>query len=921
MWSPTRRGFLGGLVGGAAAGIASGEPLALAGEAAAAEPKTPLKCTVNGALRETEVGADSSALDFVRRTCGLKGAKLGCGHGVCGACTIQVNGTPMVSCLLPAAHLHGAEVTTVEHFDPLHPIQKAFLAEDALQCGYCTPGFVVEAIAFHDAWRRDHGTSTPPRSAVDAALAGHVCRCGAYASIIAAVTAACEGKFDAGDFTMPRADGLEKVTGKAEYTVDVQLEGQLEGRILRSPHGAARVLELDLEAARAIDGVFAVVRLIIPAGTVRYAGQAIAAVAAKDRSVADLAMAAISVKYEVFKPVIGIAAARADGARPVYERKREKKQAPPAGEGPMLPTHWKGNERGPASSHILAKPHAADRAVKRAETEGWLADRVFKTQCQVHTPLEPRACVASWRDGRLEVRVSTQAVADMAVDICEHWELSRDQVTVLAPYVGGAFGSKVGLDMETRAAIELTRACGLPVRVVVDRHEELMIGGNRPAQELEMQVAISAERELDGIVSIARSDSGVSVGASTGFNVRLVYKGKERRLEDTDCITNGPPAKPFRGPGGPPAMFALEGCMDDLAVRMGEDSIQAHLRWDQHVVRRKMYAVLAEVPWWKDRPKEPGTGRYRRGVGLAIAAWPYFLSPGTHVRVDAGLDGITASAAIQDLGTGSRSVIANAVADVLGVPPEKIKVRVGDSRDAHGPMSAGSRTTASVYPAARRAAAELVKELVESAEGLGLVGVVRAPGGIKHRDGFMSWEDLAKLAPTTVIKRRPRDPGGYFLPLAVGGIAVGKNLAGAVTAMEVEVDTRLGQVRATRAWLGIGSGKLAAPALARSQAEGGVLQGVSYALYEERFLDPGTGRLLTHDLEHYRIAGIGDCPEIEVHFDTSGFTEANGGPVGLAELCTVGVAGAVGNAVFRATGWRPQELPIRPERVLAGVRA
>jgi aerobic-type carbon monoxide dehydrogenase small subunit (CoxS/CutS family) len=239
-----------------------------------------MNIVINGKVC-TVVDDDAMLIDVVRSG-GLTGTKLVCGSGVCGACTVLLDGKPVVSCLMPAKAARDRQVTTVEGIaaSELHPVQKAFIACDALQCGFCTPGFVVEAAAFHDAWRRNNGNVIPPRANVIAALAGHLCRCGAYASICNAVEQACAGRFDTAAPRGPRVEAVEKVTGDAKYTVDIALERQLEGAILRSPHPHARVVTLDLTAVRKVPGVAAAVSLLGPDRTVRFAGQEIVAVAA-----------------------------------------------------------------------------------------------------------------------------------------------------------------------------------------------------------------------------------------------------------------------------------------------------------------------------------------------------------------------------------------------------------------------------------------------------------------------------------------------------------------------------------------------------------------------------------------------------------------------------------------------------------------
>src|SRR3954467_9871135 len=209
--------------------------------------------TINGRIEPLPGDPDAMLIEVVRDALNLTGTKLVCGAGVCGACTVLVDGVPVVSCLMPARAVAGKTVTTVEGIGAgrLHPVQKAFMAHDALQCGFCTPGFIVEAAAFHDRWCNAKGTAAPSREDIGAALSGHLCRCGAYEGIFRAVAEACSGRFDGNDPVAPRLEARDKVTGLARYTVDIRHDGQLEGVILRSTVAHARIKNLDLAPARA----------------------------------------------------------------------------------------------------------------------------------------------------------------------------------------------------------------------------------------------------------------------------------------------------------------------------------------------------------------------------------------------------------------------------------------------------------------------------------------------------------------------------------------------------------------------------------------------------------------------------------------------------------------------------------------------
>jgi xanthine dehydrogenase YagR molybdenum-binding subunit len=881
--------------------------------------------SVNGKPCELEVRAEETVVEVLRDRLDLTGTKLVCGDGVCGACTVLLDRVPVVSCLLPATALQGREVTTIEGFGPqLHPVQRAFIANDALQCGYCTPGFVVEAIAFHDRWREERGTEEPTRNDVAEALAGHLCRCGAYVGIVAAVRDACAGRFDDGDTAAPRLEAPEKVTGRAVYAADVRHEGQLEGAILRSPHPHARVLSIDLDASRALPGVAAAVELLGKERVVRYVGQEVAAVAATDRRTAQEALRRVRVEYEPLPAAVGAQAARREGAPAVYSGLR--KRPPTSGEGPLSPAPWRGNVRGPSGA-FSQRARRARRLIAEARDRGdpLLVEGRWRTAPQVHTPFEPHACVARWEGETLHVHLSTQAAGRVAERIAERFGLSSEQVRLVAEHVGGGFGAKQNLTPEAVAAIDLARAAGAPVRVALDRGQEMSVAGYRPAAEIELALLAGESDGPRAIRMHVYGDGGVSAGSGIAFFGRMVYPAPAKDLKDYDVLNNMPPGVPFRGPGAPVACWALEQAVDEAAHRLGEDPVALRRRWDPHAGRQRLYRWVEALPLWTGRPPTGSQqGRFRRGVGVAAGNWVYAYQLGCHVEV--GVEGgrLFVATGSQDIGTGSRSVLARTVATPFGIDPSDVDVRIGRSSFVRGPSSGGSSATATLVPMTLAAIADLRVRLIEHA---------RAEGGIGNR----TWPAIVASAPDLTVRAdRPDDAraAGTGRPLEGSGpagwvtarmlrwaskLALGRGYTGAVHVSEVEVDTWHGRTRVLRAAAGIAVGRVAAPDLARSQCYGGVIQGLGYALYEQRQDDPQRGIVLSAGLEDYRIPGIGDVPEIEVHFDEEGFEHVPGGGAGLGELSTIAVAASVGNAVHNATGWRPYELPIRPDRLLKGM--
>uniref|UniRef100_UPI0003704791 molybdopterin-dependent oxidoreductase n=1 Tax=Nocardiopsis lucentensis TaxID=53441 RepID=UPI0003704791 len=520
---------------------------------------------VNGSPAPASDTPGATAAEHIRDRLGLTGTKIACGDGVCGACTVLLDGSPTVSCLLPADALPGRSVTTVEGLGGTHPVQRAFAAHDGLQCGYCTPGFVVEAATFTDAWRAEHGDVRPDRDTVADALSGHLCRCGAYEGIFSAVAAACAGEFDTEpEQDPPRADALDKVTGRARFTVDRTPPGCWESVFVRSTLPHARIRSVDPAGARTESGTGpdtapVLVDLLGEERVVRYAGQPIAVVAAPTGAEARAAAEAVRVDYDPLPAVLTREAALAPGAPMLYPTKEEQKAAPAYAEGVAMPASWRGNLRGPFTlgwrrGTALKRLRAAGRA-----NDPRLVAEEYTTSAQLHTSLEPHACVADWAaDGHLTMYMSTQAVSEIATAVAERWGLPRDRVRVITEYVGGGFGAKASLSTDIVASVELSRLAQAPVRVAFTRAEELTDAGYRPGTRTRVALLADDKGDLAAMSVDSYGDGGVSYGSMTAMLAALMYGRTPRRTRDYDVVTNHPPGSPFRGPGGPPMAFALE---------------------------------------------------------------------------------------------------------------------------------------------------------------------------------------------------------------------------------------------------------------------------------------------------------------------------------------------------------------------------
>nr|UXE46110.1 putative xanthine dehydrogenase molybdenum-binding subunit XdhA [uncultured bacterium] len=880
-----------------------------------------MRLFVNERSVEVESHQDETAIDLLRDRLNLTGAKLCCGSGTCGACTILVDGTPVCACLLPATALEGRHLRTIEALpDASHPVQRAFMYEDAMQCGFCTPGFVMHAVAFHDEWRRRFGDTMPSADAVSHAFSGHLCRCGTYPAVSGAIARACAGQYDTAPAGMPpRYDARAKVTGTATYTVDVRLPDMLEGRLVRAPLAHAIVDDIDMADALNVEGAKAVVVFAQAGAEIRYVGQEVAAVAAIDLPTADRAVAAARVTFQPKPAVVSAASAVLPGAARVYSALEFGKAS--ESELPIVPARWHGNVRGPTSL-LSEHGHHADEIIDgaRDDRDGGLVDGRWHASSQSHTALEPHAAVAHWRaDGTLDVYLSTQACSDMAIAIADRFGLETSAVRVLCPFTGGAFGAKAELTMEAVAAIELSRQVGVPVRIALTREEEFAYGGYRPAVDLDVALEVDELGTMKALALTAHTDGGTAIGSTVAAVGRFTYPAVPKHLRDYDVVSHTPPAKPFRGPGGAAAFWGMEQAIDRAAEQRGFDPIDLRATNDPNPVRMALLNWARSLPVWRERQaRQASHQRVVRGVGMATGAWVYFTQPSTEVTVGT-LDGeLVVSTAGQDVGTGTRTVLATIVANIFDVEPHAIRVDIGDSTLARGPMSSGSRTAASIGPAAAEAARQVRDELLQFAtKHFSGARVEPCAGGVRRDGAFVPWSAISSAAPrVSVTSKRPRDPGGSALPFALDGFLVGRGTPMSVHVSEVEVDRWLGHVRVCRIWTGLAVGRLIAPQLARSQALGAAVQGVGYALYEERRLDPVSGRTLTVGFDEHRHCGIADAPDIDVHFVTEGFEHVAGGSVGLGELSGLAVAASIGNAVYHATGWRPTALPLRPERLI-----
>ncbi|MET0619333.1 MAG: xanthine dehydrogenase family protein molybdopterin-binding subunit [Thermoanaerobaculia bacterium] len=714
---------------------------------------------------------------------------------------------------------------------------------------------------------------------------------------------------------IPRLDATAKASGEARYSIDVRLPGMLYARILRSPYAAATVKSIDLVPARTLPGVKAALVLTEPGEKIRFAGQEVAAVAADSPERVDDALRAIVVAYEPRPFVVGIEAAEKSNAPLVFDTKAETKASAGDVEERAKGLARKGNVVGPRASG------KGDVEAGFRECDA-IVEATYVTQVQCHSALETHGLVAQWEGDNLNVWASTQGIYSVRDDLAEALKIPASRVRVVTEYMGGGFGAKFGPRIEGIAAARLAKESGAPVKLFLDRKEEQTATGNRPSSIQKIKAGATKDGKLKALHLIVHGTGGTNGGTGTSGPAKNIYECPNLKVEEYDVFTNAGPSAAFRAPGHPQGAFALEATMDALARKLGMDPLEFRMKNDPSEVRREEFRIGAEKIGWKTRDSRRATKdpAILRGVGVGAAVWYNTGGTGPRATVTLNRDGSAeVEHGVQDLGTGARTVVAIVAAEELGLPLEKVSVRIGDTRMPFGPASGGSKTTPSSAPTIRRAAYQAKRGLAAAAAKEWKVPAesVTVDGGFVSSSADpakrMSWAEACKMLPGSGLSasadRAENNEGAW------------KRFVGGAQFAEVEVDTETGKVRVERVVAVHDCGLEVNALTTESQIQGGVIQGVSYALFEDRVLDPGSGRMLNPNVEEYKIAGALDCPEIETIVLPVWEGVNNTQSTGIGEPATVPTAAAIANAVSHAIGAPITRLPITPEVVLAAVDA
>jgi len=685
----------------------------------------------------------------------------------------------------------------------------------------------------------------------------------------------------------PRIDGKVKASGKAKYSSDQNPPGLLFGAILHAPVAAGRITRLDVNPAMQVPGVKAVKKFpgIDVGSNIPFESLPLVALAATSPSAAEDGLRAIVLEVAPAEPLV-------DHEKALREGK-----------------HGQPNERGATKEEVNDALAKSDVKVVSA----------YVTSIRTHCCMETHGLTAQWQGDKLVAWCSTQAISGVQGHLRR--DTGASEVQVLCDYMGGGFGSKFDADSWGVMAAQLAKEAGAPVKLFLTRAAEHHIAGVSPGGTQKFRAGASKDGRL---TVLERTIYGDGFNPSPGPEY-VYYAPSVSRTEFIPINLNAGKGRAFRAPHHPHVCFATEQVMDELAHALGMDPIEFRIKnlnpndENRRIVDNTRIAQLrhgAELIGWHRRNNPPGAGKgpVKRGIGVACHTWgggPH----GNNTEVRIFSDGrVEVRTATQDLGTGTRTNIALVAAEELGLMPEQITVMIGNTDYPPDGGSGGSTTVGAVTSGAKIATEKAKQALfAKVASDLGATGAdldIGEGGKIFVRGNpskSLTWKQAcAKIGNEPIVARRA---GGENQPgLTSSGVA-------GVQFAEVEVDVETGKVRVVKFVAIQDQGFVVNRLTCESQIYGGAIQGISWALGEQRILDPKSGIMLNPDVLNYRPAGPMEMPEITAVVWDPPEVRARG-VIGNGEPPVISPAGAIANAIYNAIGVRVRELPFTPDRIL-----
>lgn len=728
-----------------------------------------------------------------------------------------------------------------------------------------------------------------------------------------------------------RIDAFEKVTGGAKFTSDMKLPGMLYAKMLRANVPHAIISSIDISAAENLPGVHAI-HLIENEKKegeenkdgkypmVKYVGQPLGGVAADSLAIANDAVSLIQVNYEEKPFVIDLDSAMKPDAPIVFDEPIEQQEDG----GDVGEVHdgskGKGNLRGPSTSSFFGGPRGdLDLGFKEADV---VVERTYRTQVHTHMPLETHGVVVDWKDDMMTVYASTQNTNGVRNGMASVFNLPKSKVRVICEFMGGGFGAKHSAGSFGPMAANLARKSGRPVWLMVGRQEEQIAEGNRPNSIQYLKIGAKKDGTLTGIQQRSHGTAGVGLGAGVGRIAQILYSCPNFATEQYDVLTNAGPGAAWRAPGNVQGAFGLEQAIDELAEKLNMDPLAYRDKIDESEVRKVERQRGADLfDWSRRQPAGSGTGVVKKGLGVGQSTWPRFISldSSVEVKIHKG-GGVEIRSSVQDIGTGTKTILAQVVAEELGLEVKDIAVNIGDTFFPVGPGSGGSVVTQSITPPARNATYEAKKELLKlvakkweaSSSDLNIKdGQVVNKANTEQKMSFSEATKLMRTSQISKVASRSDEYGGFQQPW---GLAFGD--LGSVQFAEVSVNTDTGFVKVDKIVAAHSCGRPINIGQIESQINGGVIQGVSYALYENRVMDKGTGHMMNAGVDQYKMPFSMEIPEIESIIVEEYSARSSTDAYGIGEPANIATAAAIANAVYNAIGVRIYEIPITPASIL-----